>query len=155
VCARQAVLGLALAAAGGMLTGSGTLGFMVGSSVGFVGATVRYYQSCLRQSLVALEQHPGLMRLHLAYNFPDHHHHHHHLLHHGLAPAADMTRDYWTGDFARQGNLIAAWQSASTTIDDIFDRRTQLLVDRAIRDSAAAVAAAAAAEDDHDGAEAS
>ncbi|KAI1075084.1 hypothetical protein F5B20DRAFT_400765 [Whalleya microplaca] len=121
------LLGVASAATFGFLTGSGNLGFVVGSCIGFVSASVQYYRQCLRQALVALEEHPRLIQLHLAYNFPW-------LGYHRLGPA-QLSPEYWRRSLARQGNLVAAWQSASGALDEIHDRKTQLLVDTIVKES--------------------
>lgn len=37
------------------------------------------------------------------------------------------------GSYARQGNLIAAWQSASASLDEIHDRTTGLILEAIIK----------------------
>ncbi|KAI1375525.1 hypothetical protein F4677DRAFT_421549 [Hypoxylon crocopeplum] len=125
-----ALVGLATAAVAGVLTGSGSLGFLLGSCVGFVGGSVHYYRMCLAQALVSLDEHPRLMQLHLAYNFPwlDYQH----------LQAHQLRSERWrTSTYARQGNLIAAWQSASAALDEIHDRKTSLILETIVKEEAA------------------
>ncbi|KAI0151911.1 hypothetical protein F4776DRAFT_599260 [Hypoxylon sp. NC0597] len=125
-----ALVGLATAAAAGILTGSGSLGFLLGSCVGFVGGSVHYYRQCLRQALVSLDEHPSLMQLHLAYNFPWLGYQHLH--------RCQLRPENWRGaSFSRQGNLIAAWMSASGALDEIHDRKTALILEAIVKQEAA------------------
>ncbi|KAI1087452.1 hypothetical protein F5B19DRAFT_66941 [Rostrohypoxylon terebratum] len=124
-----ALLGLATAAASGILTGGGSLGFLLGSCVGFVGGSIHYYRQCLRQALVTLDEHPSLMQLHLAYNFPWQGYQH-------LQRSQLRSKSWWTTSFARQGNLIAAWMSASSALDEIHDRKTAIILEAIVRKEA-------------------
>ncbi|KAI0880393.1 uncharacterized protein GGS22DRAFT_85441 [Annulohypoxylon maeteangense] len=121
-----ALLGLATAAALGILTGGGGLGFLLGSCVGFVGGSIHYYQQCLRQALSSLDEHPVLMQLHLAYNFPWQGYQH-------LRKSQLRSEHWWRTSFARQGNLIAAWMSASAVLDEIHDRKTALILEAIVK----------------------
>ncbi|KAI2464372.1 hypothetical protein F4781DRAFT_74741 [Annulohypoxylon bovei var. microspora] len=124
-----ALLGLATAAAAGILTGGGGLGFLIGSCAGFVGGSIHYYQQCLRQALVSLDEHPSLMQLHLAYNFPWQGYQH-------LRRSQLRSSPWWRTSFARQGNLIAAWMSASAALDEIHDRKTALILEAIVKKEA-------------------
>ncbi|KAI1776500.1 hypothetical protein F4818DRAFT_410771 [Hypoxylon cercidicola] len=125
-----ALVGLSMAAAAGILTGSGSLGFLVGSCLGFVGGSLHYYRMCLAQALASLDEHPRLMQLHLAYNFPWFGYQH--------MRVGQLRSDYFrAGSYARQGNLIAAWQSASASLDEIHDRKTDLILEAIIKREAA------------------
>ncbi|KAI0025495.1 hypothetical protein F4780DRAFT_774949 [Xylariomycetidae sp. FL0641] len=123
-----ALLGLATAVGGGLLVSSGSFGFLVGSCVGFVGASIHYYNMSLTQSLLALDEHPRLMRLHLAYNFP--------WLGFQHLPLPQLQQQraapWWRGSWVRQGHLIAAWHSAGGALDEIHDRRARALVEAAV-----------------------
>lgn len=58
----------------------------------------------------------------------------------GLATAAAagvLTGSGSGSSFARQGNLIAAWQSASAAIDEIHDRKTMLVLEAIVQQEAA------------------
>lgn len=68
--ARQAVVGLASAVFAGTAFGLGSIGFLVGSSFGYVGGAFHYLQNCRRKAYAALEQYPRLMQHHLVDNFP-------------------------------------------------------------------------------------
>ncbi|KAK6199042.1 hypothetical protein LQW54_010170 [Pestalotiopsis sp. IQ-011] len=122
-----AILGVSLAATLGLLTGSGSAGFLVGSCVGFVGASVAYHRLALAQAVVALRENPRLLQLHLAYNFP--------LAGFGggAMTKAQLEAPYWRGSFHRQMLLIAAWQSASVQLDDVHEARTRAEVERIVR----------------------
>ncbi|KAI1386985.1 uncharacterized protein F4822DRAFT_411821 [Hypoxylon trugodes] len=126
-----AFVGLAAAAVGGILTGSGSMGFLLGSCVGFAGGAVHYYRSCLQQALAAVDEHPRLMQLHLSYNFP--------WRGYQQLPHRLLRSERWwrAGPYARQGNLIAAWQSASAALDEIHDRRTAVVLEAAVAEEAA------------------
>ncbi|KAI0172041.1 hypothetical protein GGR52DRAFT_548787 [Hypoxylon sp. FL1284] len=125
-----ALVGLSVAAAAGIVTGSGSLGFLLGSCAGFVGGSVHYYRTSLAQALASLDEHPRLMQLHLAYNFPWYGYQH-------MRPH-QLRSDYFRrGSYARQGNLMAAWQSASASLDEIHDRQTGLVLDAIIKRDAA------------------
>lgn len=65
----QAILGLTTAYTFGLLTGAGALGFLIGSSVGFVGGVTHFYFVSKREALMALWRYPGLMGHHLAGGF--------------------------------------------------------------------------------------
>lgn len=125
--AKKAILGVSLAATLGLLTGSGSAGFLVGSCVGFVGASVAYHRLALAQAVVALRENPRLLQLHLAYNFP--------LAGFGggAMTKAQLEAPYWRGSFHRQMLLIAAWQSASVQLDDVHEARTRAEVERIVR----------------------
>lgn len=100
----------------------------MGSCVGFVGASIAYHRLSLAQALVALREHPRLLQLHLAYNFP--------LAGfgsgHGLS-RAQLRPPYWRDSLHRQMFLIAAWQSASVQLDDLHEARTRAEVERIMR----------------------
>ncbi|KAI1339615.1 hypothetical protein F5Y15DRAFT_383229 [Xylariaceae sp. FL0016] len=130
-----ALVGLAMAVGGAVFLSSGGLGFMIGSCMGFVGAAAHYYHMSLMQAFVALEDHPRIMQLHLAYNFP--------WMGFQRLNSEQLRRDWWKRKWARQGNLIAAWHSASGALDEIHDRRNQLLVDDTVEKSIMAEAQAA------------
>ncbi|KAI2622906.1 hypothetical protein GGS26DRAFT_566509 [Hypomontagnella submonticulosa] len=124
-----ALVGLATAAVGGILTGSGSLFFIVGSCLGFVGGSLHYYRMSLAQALSALDEHPTLMQLHLAYNFP--------WLGYQHLARSQLRSDRWRRTtFARQGNLIAAWLSASDALDEIHDRKTALVLETIVKEAA-------------------
>lgn len=94
-----------------------------------MGGSVHYYRMCLAQALASLDEHPRLMRLHLAYNFP--------WLGYQHLRGYQLRPEHWiTSTFARQGNLIAAWQSASTALDEIHDRKTSLILDIIVKEEA-------------------
>ncbi|KAI2616599.1 hypothetical protein GGR54DRAFT_233766 [Hypoxylon sp. NC1633] len=125
-----ALVGLAAAAAAGITTGSGSLGFLLGSCIGFVGASVHFYRMCLAQALAAMDEHPRLMQLHLAYNFP--------WLGYQHLRINQLRSEHWgRTSYARQGNLVAAWHSASAALDEIHDRKTGLILEAIIKDEAA------------------
>ncbi|OTB03101.1 hypothetical protein M426DRAFT_322127 [Hypoxylon sp. CI-4A] len=124
-----ALVGLASAAAAAMFTGSGSLGFLLGSCVGFVGGSIHYYRMSLAQALASLDEHPSLIQLHLAYNFP--------WLGYQHLPRKLMRSELWArSSYARQGNLIAAWMSASSALDEIHDRRTSMVLEAIFRKEA-------------------
>lgn len=129
--------------------GSGSLAFIAGSSLGFVGASVHYYQLSLRQALLALQRYPRcestypptylatelpggkmkivnmgkfpVLQLHLEHNFP--------CEGYDRLEGPQLAPEYWRRGLARQGNLIAAWHSASGTLEDIHDARVQLMAE--------------------------
>ncbi|CAJ2513407.1 Uu.00g015260.m01.CDS01 [Anthostomella pinea] len=138
-----ALLGLGAAVGSGILLSSGSFGFLVGSCIGFVGASIHYYNASLSQALVALEEHPRLMQLHLAYNFP--------WLGFQRLSRAQLHAEWWRHSWIRQGNLIAAWQSASGALDEIHDRRTQLLVDRTVKQGLESGSGGVVLEEDTEG----
>lgn len=123
----KAILGVSLAATLGLLTGSGSAGFLVGSCIGFVGASIAYHRLALAQAIVALRENPRLLQLHLTYNFP--------LagFGRGAMTRAQLETPYWRGSFHRQMLLIAAWQSASVQLDDVHEARTRAEVERIVR----------------------
>ncbi|KAI2777310.1 hypothetical protein F4815DRAFT_481653 [Daldinia loculata] len=125
-----ALVGLAAAAATGIFTGSGSIGFLLGSCAGFVGGSLHYYRMCLAQALSSLDEHPRLMQLHLAYNFPW-------LGYQHLRRNQLRSKEWTRASYARQGNLVAAWLSASDALDEIHDRKTALILEAIIRQETA------------------
>lgn len=90
---------------------------------------MHYYRMCLGQALASLDEHPRLMQLHLAYNFPWFGYQH--------MRAHQLRSEYFrAAPHARQGNLIAAWQSASASLDEIHDRKTSLYLEAIIKGEA-------------------
>ncbi|KAK5164754.1 uncharacterized protein LTR77_009417 [Saxophila tyrrhenica] len=63
-------LGVAYATAlfGGPLA---SIGFIVGSSLGYVAATILYWRTAMQSALVAFDDHPQLLHLHLVRNYPN------------------------------------------------------------------------------------
>ncbi|KAK9794510.1 hypothetical protein SCARD494_05580 [Seiridium cardinale] len=119
-----AVLGLSLAATLGLLTGSGSVGFAVGSCVGFVGASIAYHRVSLSQAIIAMRENPRLMQLHLSYNFP--------LQGFRYMRQSQLDEMYWRESLHRQMLLISAWQSASSYLDEIHETRTRREIDRLV-----------------------
>ncbi|KAI9147137.1 hypothetical protein HJFPF1_13169 [Paramyrothecium foliicola] len=120
-----ALIGLGAACTAGVLGSAGTLGFLFGSCVGFIGGSIYYYRMAMMQALQALEDQPRLLQMHLVWNFP----------HMGFQRLSrdQLTRGYWqNGSAIRHSVLVAAYQSASSDLEQIYERRAQLLVDKAI-----------------------
>jgi hypothetical protein len=68
-----AITGLGTAYATALAFGPiASIGFAVGSCVGFVASVIHYWHTSIRASMMAFDDHPELMYLHLLRNYPDH-----------------------------------------------------------------------------------
>lgn len=88
--------------------GTGTLPFIIGAALAFGGGLAMYYRSCLGQALLALENYPHLLLLHLDANYPTH--------------KWDMGRvtallDESNSGWVQKSMLVTAWQSAGPALD--------------------------------------
>ncbi len=88
--------------------GTGGLPFIVGATLAFGGGIALYYRSCLNQALLALENYPHLMLLHLDGNYP--------------TQRWDMTRarallDGKDNGWIGKSMLVTSWQSAGPALD--------------------------------------
>lgn len=110
----------------GLLTGSGSIGFLVGSCIGFVGASIAYHRQSLAQAIIALRENPRLMQLHLTYTHP--------LKGFQTMREEQLDERYWENSHHRQMLLISAWQSASSQLDELHEIRTRREMDRVVEE---------------------
>lgn len=88
--------------------GTGTLPFIIGATLAFGGGLAMYYRSCLDQALLALENYPHLLLLHLDANYPTH------KWNMGRVTALlDGSSSGWV----QKSMLVTAWQSAGPALD--------------------------------------
>ncbi|TDZ22330.1 hypothetical protein Cob_v004899 [Colletotrichum orbiculare MAFF 240422] len=64
------VVGLAASFVGSSIWGTAGLPFIVGSSLGFVIGSAKWYATATKEALLQLENYPSLLRLHVMANFP-------------------------------------------------------------------------------------
>ncbi len=88
--------------------GTGALPFIVGATLAFGGSVVMYYRSCLGQALLALQNYPHLLQLHLDANYPTH-----------RWDKARVTAflDGRGCGWVEKSMLVTAWQSAGPALD--------------------------------------
>lgn len=103
-----ALLETLFAIVGGMALGVGSIPFIIGASVGFQGGLWLHYNHSLLQAMVALDDFPGLLLLHLDANFP----------------LYRWRKRKWSGGFdgtrlgwLEKSMLVTAWQSAGAAVE--------------------------------------
>ena len=92
---------------------------MIGAGLGFGGGIALYYRSCLSQALLALQNYPRLLLLHLHANHPTY------KWDMGRATALAEGRD---GGWVRKSMLVIAWQSAGPALEVSGSCRTAPLL---------------------------
>ena len=106
------IFGITASMIGSMIWGTGGLPFIIGSSFGYVLAILGWYKSAVKRTNAAAMKFPGLMLLHLKWNYPVD------------ERVGRLTEDdmRWEGDKGWVVNnwLISAWLTAQDTIDDIM-----------------------------------
>lgn len=88
--------------------GTGALPFIIGAALGFGGGLAMYYRSCLGQALLALENYPHLLLLHLDANYPTHRW--------DMGRATTLLEGRSSG-WVQKSMLVTAWQSAGPALD--------------------------------------
>ncbi|KAK1569710.1 uncharacterized protein LY79DRAFT_571394 [Colletotrichum navitas] len=107
-----AVIGLSAAMIGSSIWGTAALPFLVGSSIGFVLGSARWYVVATREALLQLDNYPSILRLHLIANFP------------WKPELGRKGVDWYTSDRFRsrwemESMLVAAWLTAQPALDEI------------------------------------
>ncbi|KAI3544559.1 hypothetical protein CABS03_07898 [Colletotrichum abscissum] len=121
-----AVLGLSAAIVGSSIWGTAALPFIVGSSLGFVLGSTRWYIVAVKESLLQLDTYPAILRLHLIANFP-------------WKPELGRHNLDWynarrfSSTWQMKSMLVASWLTAQPALDEIRSRTEAALVDNYLR----------------------
>ncbi|KAF2098558.1 hypothetical protein NA57DRAFT_75798 [Rhizodiscina lignyota] len=126
-----AILGLCGAYFGGMMIMGGVQFFMAGSWIGFVGGSIFFYRTQVRQAFLAFDDYPELMRLHLVMNFPLMRFQRMNLHPDHRPQERRQLEDSW----AMTSMLASAYQTASPAIDEILARREQAMITELSKES--------------------
>ncbi|OLN97041.1 hypothetical protein CCHL11_02212 [Colletotrichum chlorophyti] len=117
-----AVLGITAAMVGSIIWGTAALPFIVGSSVGFVLGSTRWYAIATKEALLQLDNYPSILRLHLIANFP------------WKPELGRRGVDWYTvsrfnANWQMKSMLVASWLTAQPSLDEIRSRTEAGLVE--------------------------
>ncbi|KAF0317261.1 hypothetical protein GQ607_015477 [Colletotrichum asianum] len=120
--ATAAVVGLAASFVGASIWGTAGLPFIIGSSLGFVLGSTRWYVAASQEALLQLDKYPSILRLHLVSNFP------------WKPELGRLGVEWYTArrfgaNWQMKSMLIAAWLTAQPALDEIRNRRETELVE--------------------------
>ncbi|KAK1973273.1 hypothetical protein LZ30DRAFT_744060 [Colletotrichum cereale] len=123
-----AVIGLSAAMIGSSIWGTAALPFLVGSSMGFVLGSTRWYIIATREALLQLDNYPSILRLHLIANFP------------WKPELGRKSVDWYTSDrfsstWQMKSMLVAGWLTAQPALDEIRNRTEAGIVESYVRQS--------------------
>jgi len=69
---QQAFTGLGTAYATALFAGPvASIGFVIGSCVGYIASAIFYWRTAMETALIAFDDHPELLHLHLVKNYPN------------------------------------------------------------------------------------
>jgi hypothetical protein len=102
-------MGMAGASIGAIIWQTATIPFMVSSCMGFMIGAIGFYRDAVRKSIVALDQYPRLLQLHLDANFPQRRF--------GTWSLTRLRSLDFAGSWVLQSMLIASWMTASAALD--------------------------------------
>ena len=105
-------VGLGAATCFALFSGTAALPFVVASCVGFTIGSVGFYQDALRKAVLAVEQYPLLLRLHLHANFP-----HERFDKWDIARMKEAFVRERGGDWRLRSMLVVGWTTATPALD--------------------------------------
>ncbi|KAF9876589.1 hypothetical protein CkaCkLH20_05997 [Colletotrichum karsti] len=117
-----AVVGLAASFIGASIWGTAGLPFIIGSSIGFVLGSTKWYFAAEQEALLQLDKYPSILRLHLVSNFPW-------KPELGRRSIEWFTATRFSANWQMKSMLIAAWLTAQPALDEIRNRSEAELVE--------------------------
>lgn len=119
-----AILGLTTSMVSAFFFGTAGLPFIVGSSIGFMLGSWRWYATASTQALITLDRYPALIRMHLLANFPSY-------------LRGRSIRDFNSTSFSTwqlQSMLVVGWLSAGPALEAIQTQAEAALVEEIVKD---------------------
>lgn len=117
-----AVTGLTAAMIGSSIWGTAALPFIIGSSLGFVLGSTKWYITATKEALLQLDNYPAILRLHLIANFP-------------WKPELGRRGPEWYtvnrfgSSWQMKSMLVASWLTAQPALDEIRNRTEACIVE--------------------------
>jgi hypothetical protein len=124
-----ATVGLGAAMISSVIFGTAGIPFVIGSSLGFILGSWRWYATATSQAMASLDQYPALLRLHLLANFPSSA-----LLR--TRPLEQFNSAAFRGGWELKSMLVAGWLSAGPSLEAIQTQAEATLVEEYAKDTA-------------------
>ncbi|ATY61417.1 hypothetical protein A9K55_007524 [Cordyceps militaris] len=115
------IVGLAGTMVSSMIWGTATLPFIICSSIGFFGGSLRWYMVSSQEALQQLDRYPALLRMHVIANFPW-------LPEYARYGPAWYTSQRFGATWVRKSILVASWLSAQPALDEIHQQAEAAIV---------------------------
>ncbi|TEA17721.1 hypothetical protein C8034_v010049 [Colletotrichum sidae] len=116
------VVGLAASFVGSSIWGTAGLPFIVGSSLGFVIGSAKWYATATKEALLQLENYPSLLRLHVMANFPW-------KPELGRRGVEWYTANRFNSNWQMRSLIVVGWLTAQPALEEIRSRREAELVE--------------------------